>query len=370
MSKQQVTELYISGKNPMDISRDLGIPFQTVYYYLDQAGLRKSTSKEDITSSVKEKEKQIVELYNLGYNSVEIADKLGFKSSTSVRRYYAKLGLEANRNRIAFSKTEIDNIVKTYNDGATMQEIANMYPDKFSSGQQSVTWFFKRYGIEARRTGFDSNVQAKDYFLSVDNERKAYFLGLLMADGNVTDGATGGKAISLPLYGEDGYLVEEFGKEIGCPNIFYHSAESNAKRSGFSSSNSTVIRFGCVEMAADLAKYDVVNCKTGLEKIPILLCRELTPHFIRGYFDGDGTVYWTKDGYVRFGVYGSHLICQQILDYFGWNNKVHDQKTYDVSFFLIQKKSKMLDFYNAIYTNATIWMNRKRNIFDEYLFNG
>lgn len=92
--------------------------------------------------------------------------------------------------------------------------------------------------------------------------------------------------------------------------------------------------------------------------------KEFMSHFIRGCFDGDGSAF-ISSGYFRIAYYGSHKICQDILDIMGFKSKVYDKET--VSFFSIQKKEYVEKFYNYIYKDATIYMHRKRNLFEKFM---
>ena len=116
-------------------------------------------------------------------------------------------------------------------------------------------------------------------------------------------------------------------------------------------------------MSNDLLKYGIVPHKTGKEYISNLIPKEYLNHFIRGCFDGDGSVF-ISNNYLRVAYYGSHQICQEILNIFACKNKVYDKT--NVSFFSIQNKKFVLKFYNYIYKDATIFMKRKKIKFDNY----
>jgi intein-encoded DNA endonuclease-like protein len=47
-------------------------------------------------------------------------------------------------------------------------------------------------------------------------------------------------------------------------------------------------------MVADLEKWGCVENKTFKLNFPDFISEELIPHFIRGYFDGDGSVFLHK----------------------------------------------------------------------------
>lgn len=53
------------------------------------------------------------------------------------------------------------------------------------------------------------------YFAQIDGEKKAYFLGLLYADGHIDHTVSKRNfTISINLNEEDGYLIEQFAEEI------------------------------------------------------------------------------------------------------------------------------------------------------------
>lgn len=51
-----------------------------------------------------------------------------------------------------------------------------------------------------------------------------------------------------------------------------------------------------------MALYNVIPRKTGYAIIPPKLNRKFYPDFIRGYFDGDGSIWIERNGAVGFGI--------------------------------------------------------------------
>lgn len=95
--------------------------------------------------------------------------------------------------------------------------------------------------------------------------------------------------------------------------------------------------------------------------------QELVRHFIRGYFDGDGTL----------GCYGKHLQptsslvgTKDMLDNISkqlsfnptiYHHKGHKEETLTMSF----ASQKAIDFINYIYKDSTIYLDRKYNKYIE-----
>ena len=102
-----------------------------------------------------------------------------------------------------------------------------------------------------------------------------------------------------------------------------------------------MIRFISEKMFNDLSKYGIIPRKTSKEYIPENISNEMIHHFIRGCFDGDGSVFVSKN-YLRIAYYGSHKICQDILNKIHCNNKVYNKKT--VSFFVYKIKLLLISF--------------------------
>lgn len=102
--------------------------------------------------------------------------------------------------------------------------------------------------------------------------------------------------------------------------------------------------------------------------------------FIRGYFDGDGSVYESKTytyyrgikkeykyKYFRFTT-GSRLFAYQLskklLEYNICNNITQDSRSTNSSYYVsIYKKDSVANFFNFIYGGAELYMNRKYDKF-------
>lgn len=100
----------------------------------------------------------------------------------------------------------------------------------------------------------------------------------------------------------------------------------------------------------------------------------LIRHFIRGYFDGDGTVgiyknksdkeyYTLRSGFCS----GSERFMYQLADKLPCINKTV-QKGKDTNIWSITFSVKdSIRLYNYMYKDATVWLKRKRDKFEQYL---
>lgn len=234
-----------------------------------------------------------------------------------------------------------------------------------STSKTSVRRYIRYYELNDRLEKqepyrvYDIN---KDYFKIVDCERKAYWLGLLMADGCVSN--TDKKySIRLALKDPDGYLP------------YLLSVDLNSKRKLCYSKTKKMLcaNFNCKEMFFDLNKLNIVPNKTGKEAMP-QIPENLIRHFVRGFFDGDGTIYRRKNRKRHKCAIG--FVCQNeqfIVDIialiekhcgFTMNYYLHDKCVYESK---TEAFNKCKFFCEWIYKDATICMIRKYEKAKEYL---
>ena len=130
-----------------------------------------------------------------------------------------------------------------------------------------------------------------NYFETIDTPDKAYYLGLIVADGSLIDfGKDKGyekKTLSLELTESDSYIIDKFLKYSGIKCKIY----SNNKSTKSIKVNSSKIYDDLVNLKVYPNKSYIGTCFPDISK-------ELYSHFIRGYFDGDGIA--NKHGYIGF----------------------------------------------------------------------
>ena len=206
------------------------------------------------------------------------------------------------------------------------------------------------------------------FFQEINNEASAYFLGLLISDGNVFKDNTGRQAsISITLDLKDEYMLKKF-KEVLQTNT---SIVYDGRGCGQIAVRSNI-------MAEDLAKYGVVPRKSYSTYLP-QISKEMMPHLIRGIFDGDGSIIAkpnpNNDGHNRFlhsiSFCGTHQLMEDISNYIlknlGIKATVYDYKDRNLSELKIQSIHNIAKFGYWIYRNSTIFLNRKKDIFNDFL---
>ena len=255
-------------------------------------------------------------------------------------------------------------IIKYYlSQPMTMKQIE----DKYELSHPTMTKILKDVPKYTKAKLNNPNMK-EHFFQEINEEAKAYFLGLLISDGNVFKDNTGRQAsISITLDLKDEYMLEKF-KEVLQANT---SVGHDGRGCGQIAVRSNI-------MAEDLAKYGVVPRKSYNTYLP-LISKEMMPHLIRGIFDGDGSIMAKpnpgNDGHNRFlhsiSFCGTHQLMEDISNYIlenlGIKTAVYDYKDRNLSELKIQNIDNIAKFGYWIYRNSTIFLNREKDIFNDFL---
>lgn len=186
-------------------------------------------------------------------------------------------------------------------------------------------------------------------FFDVLNEKSVYWLGFLYADGFVRmkDGKSG--ELKLKLKDTDKNHIEKFLKDINCDKPIKCGIDNKSKFCSV-----TIYSNLLVNKLFDLG---CVNNKTQKIRLPELT-EELISHFIRGYFDGDGSISKVKNRPNSFSV----SICsnknfnKDLLQFLGYG-KEYGYENYSVV--KISKIMEVIKFRDYIYNKAETLLERK-----------
>lgn len=185
--------------------------------------------------------------------------------------------LELNKDKI---------IEMYYNDKQSCALIAK----NFGVHGRTIGEFLKKKGLILRKSNahFQKYSINENYFNTIDTSDKAYFLGFLYADGWIAKNGFG-----IKLQEEDSYILEKMKKYMKSDHKLHYRISKILKRKNTYSFIVTsaklrqaLIKLGCEERKSLILKFPTE------EQVP----KEFLPHFIRGYFDGDGCVSIEKRG--------------------------------------------------------------------------
>lgn len=235
--------------------------------------------------------KEIINLNNQGFTHTEIAKQLNISSATTVRNKLLSLGLYETRFPEITEEQKLQ-INELYSQGvssnkiATRLNISKFSVLKFIEGQKKERFDYRTYDVD------------RQFFDNIDTQEKAYWLGVMFADG---------------------YNNEEFGY------IRFGQCESNVElvhsfKTALSSTHPIVdvdrehsfyqITIANRHLSESLAKLGCIQAKTHYCDFPEIP-EHLERHFIRGYFDGDGSI-WTSNNALGISITGNNKLVEKI----------------------------------------------------------
>ena len=245
--------------------------------------------------SVEQFEIDFLELYNQGLSVTEICKILGENRA----RGYSYLRRHNLPNHKKLLKKYPDNllniIVEEYNKGLTIEEIASKYSE-YNIG--IINYHLRRLGL-TRRNGKRVYCE-ENYFEQINTPQKAYFLGLLYADGSVQHISKKGNSyyLRLELQWKDKYIIELLKEELKSKNPVSEYERKNYRivtaegKEYYTNKHNAYFTLGSNKICKDLISH---GCVIGKDKRLFLpkLPSDLMRYFILGFFDGDGCASFT-----------------------------------------------------------------------------
>lgn len=208
------------------------------------------------------------------------------------------------------------------------------------------------------------------YFDKIDTEEKAYWLGFIYADGYLVSTRN---TIGIELKDTDGDHLEKFKKSIsGEMEVKYYN-----KNSTYGPQRVCQYQINSKHMKEILLSYYTSIDKTFNGTFPKLSNKELIPHLIRGFFDGDGCLTGSpKDKGYLFKPELNFIGTKETLEYiekisgfkWTWSQRITDtnKNNYQIN---CGRVNDCLNFLDYMYSNATIYLDRKYNKYQELLEN-
>lgn len=183
--------------------------------------------------------------------------------------------------RRVWSNNDIEEIRRLYiKEGKTLSYIGGVFGTK----GDTISKILKSEGVTINRAS-KNRLFDHDFFESIDSEEKAYYLGLITADGGITLDPKGERSPSVKVELIDRDVLETLSK---CTNT-----GANIKIVNRKGRNLTYLwSVRSEKMAKDLKNLGVVPNKTNtMTGINNNIREDLKRHYIRGLVDGDGSIY-------------------------------------------------------------------------------
>lgn len=199
----------------------------------------------------------------------------------------------------------------------------------------------------------------ENFFESIDNPVKAYYLGFVWGDGNITAKAP---QLRIELSQDDECILHNF-RQVVESN---HEIKYRKRIRKNTVTESVTFYIPREKMVKDLVSLGLSYSKNKdlvFPNIPELLY----PYFILGLSDSDGCIRIDSLNRVHWSIISTTSICQSIKDILaksGIQSRVTNTKYENLSRVVITRKSEAIKLRSYMYSDSCIQsLDRKRNAF-------
>lgn len=174
-------------------------------------------------------------------------------------------------------------ILASQSESKTLPEWAEYFDNQYTKSQIYSFCYHRKFKIKKLSQEQKSEIQStnvrkyninQDYFKTWSHNM-AYVLGFWFADGCIY----GGKMFDITLHKKDKYILKQIAKELEYNGNLYDNVDRQSCR----------INFSCKVIYNDIVALGGQERKSFSLTFPDVP-EEFLPDFIRGYFDGDGSV--------------------------------------------------------------------------------
>lgn len=253
---------------------------------------------------------------------------------------------------------------KYHNEKKSLSDIAK----EFGCTRQYVLKLLKTFNIERRNKlqarGLKNKYVINEGFFSKWSPEMCYVLGLLFTDGCVQVDKDG-KSTHVCLSLNDLSLLEKVRNLVGSNHNIY-----KMRQKGLYS-----LRFGREKILKELNRLGMVPNKSKIIKFPDIP-DEYTRHFIRGCWDGDGSVFfqYKKKLLMTFYVSGSKDFIEKLEDILnkkaGLSKRVIYSRPSGTSFYFKYAHNDSIKLFHYMYGGVPdhMFLDRKYDKFKESIY--
>lgn len=206
-------------------------------------------------------------------------------------------------------------------------------------------------------------------FESIDTQEKSYILGLIYSDGNLT-----GHQIEVSLIYTDKQILEDISMYVyNKIYLGYRNGktmlETNKLGNNYISKPQHRFYISSVKVANSLRSIGLCENKSLIIRFPEILknSEELTRHFIRGFYDGDGGLHIHRiEGKDSVKITTNYEMCYDIkveIEKYLKINVCVVSRTKNVGAIQITGARQIKIFLDWIYVNSTLKLNRKYDLY-------
>jgi len=268
----------------------------------------------------------------------------------AVKKWIKERGIKYTTHNTV-SEEILSKATTDYINGMLMKDVEA----KYKVSHPVIYKYMKRKGIKYTNEHGRKNTVNKQFFNVIDTERKAYWLGFIMADGCVSRVSSidpRPNRFTFHISSKDREHLKQFNSDIEST----YKIRDIIPKGTYSENPMCQLVINSVEFVTNLMKHGICERKTGKEHIPSSIPEELICHFIRGFLDGDGC---TSGGRITFCcsyAMAKELVKAISIPYYTIRNE--ERKECDIVY-LVYNKIKPKELISYLYSSSTIHLHRK-----------
>lgn len=273
--------------------------------------------------------------------------------------------------------------MNTTNPNSFEQELIELYrsgkgvyflQNKYHITKEKVKAILKENNIHIRNRheaivagNKNRNLLDNHEYFQIESKNMAWLLGFIAADGSIEKDRN---VIKISLSSVDREILEKIRKEISLQS----TVKDYIDNAGFAKSK---LQWSSEQHKKDLASYCIIPQKTFKLKPPKKLSNEFIIDYLRGFWDGDGSITICRNNYNSLE-WQITSASKDILDFFVdflYTNydipkvKVHTFVRDDHNLYLLAYSTKAsLQLYDIIYKNLQeddLFIKRKKDKYDK-----
>lgn len=293
-----------------------------------------------------------------------------YEDGNPIEDIMAEFNTDEHNIRVVLKEYQIDRTYNQFNQ-EIYDRLINKYVDGMSQFKISYDLLISDNCIRKtldknnimRRTYSENNRRYNrnsHYFDKIDTQNKAYILGLLFADGN---NCPDYNAITISLQDEDKYILDFIKNELEYEGPVRH-VPLHDKNENYKDQYTLVINDPY--MSKHLENLGIVKAKSLIVKFPDYIRMKFINHFVRGYFDGDGSISYCKStNKPAVSIAGTFEFCTKVSDIIhAMNGKCsiyHPKQCGDNNTYVIRivGYNSVNNFMEWLYYDAEFKMERK-----------
>lgn len=266
-----------------------------------------------------------------------------------------------------------EKVIVLYKNGVSMREIER----QLFINRQTISKFLEEKNIKTIKGNHYKKYSCNENFFEIiDTEEKAYWLGFIFADGYIrnlfADSKTGKfygqEQLGITISKKDLSHLKKFKEAIQAENPITFEIKKNL--SGTTSELCRII-ITSQKMVNDLINKGCHKNKSLTLEPPKNVPQNLIIHFIRGFFDGDGSIIKnSKNNTYGINFTSTFSIVSWLKSIFKVGSIVQDSRREKTWYYTFGGNIQVLNFCNELYKSANIFLERKHNryleLFEKY----